>query len=148
MSTRTNSDADDIFSHPERLRFSGEQMAKVQETKRRLEGACKTGCTRVKGGQSKFKFYQFPASVLEPVAQSGRTGQLALLVLMALLKRHFSNGQENPLKLTTKCLESSDISRGQKRRALMFLEKRGFIMIQREPGRNPLVTLPWRPLKE
>jgi hypothetical protein len=146
MSGKSN--AHGLFSNPELLRFSDEQMAKVRESQQRLEEARKTGrMQKTKGGQSKLKFYQFPKEAVWVIIRVGRGGIAAMGVLAVLCEIWFRNNPKcNPIRLTSCSLESYGISRWQKSLGLEILKKAGHITVRKERGKNPLVTLNWLPL--
>jgi hypothetical protein len=103
--------------------------------------------TNVRAGkrQDRYKFHKFPFGLLESIAAVGKNP--TLVVCCALLKLYFDGFGENPVTLTSRCLESLRVSRGQKLRALKILESTEFFTVKREIGKNPLVTLNWLPMK-
>jgi hypothetical protein len=98
-----------------------------------------------KAKRDRHSFHKFPVGLLESVAKTRKDPILA--VCCALLRKHFDGHGENPVFLTSKYLEEYHVSRGQKIRALKFLESTGFFIVGRIMGKNPLITLNWLPLK-
>jgi hypothetical protein len=77
-----------------------------------------------------------------------RRNHTPLGVLFILQELWFTGFKRNPVKLTTCALRKFGISRLRKYRALQLLEEGGFISVERTPGKNPLVTMTWLPIKE
>jgi hypothetical protein len=90
-----------------------------------------------------FQFYMLPAKVLEDIAAETRYPELIILCILNRL--WFRNSCHNPVVLTSRVLANFDVSKYQKHRALKLLEKTGHIAIERTRGKNPRITLNWRP---
>jgi hypothetical protein len=67
--------------------------------------------------------------------------------MAALYEIWYRDNHYNPLALTSKSHRKYGMSPNQKLRALKFLEKSGWVQVERECKKNPLVTLKWLPLK-
>ena len=90
-----------------------------------------------------FHFYQFPSEVLEAVALSAKNP--TLIVLCVLYRLYFKNYFHNPVIITSQTLKKFGLSKYQKLRALKLLEKTGCIAVKWNLGKNPRITLKWRP---
>ena len=99
---------------------------------------------------SGFRFYQFPVKVLDDIlkAANQNTTSAPVAVLLTLHELWFKSFGRNPVQLTSHSLRKFGISRYQKLRALKFLEKTGHITVERNGGKNPLMTLNWLPSRE
>jgi len=92
------------------------------------------------------QFYQFPVDVINAIDRSNYAPVWRLV--HAIYKTWFENRNRNPVKLTSARLAEFQISRGQKSRALKILEQIDQFGVERLEGRNPLVTMKWKPLKD
>jgi hypothetical protein len=113
----------------------------VSQLKGRRKSMLSDGELRCRVQSKEFRFYQFPAKMLERLAIT--TKSPALILLCVLYRLHVRSGR-NPVILTTKILQSFGISRHQKVRALKFLEKADCIAVNWRPRKNPEITLKWR----
>jgi hypothetical protein len=77
-----------------------------------------------------------------------RANWIAFAVVVALHELWFTHpNHNNPVHFTTYNLRRFGLSRQQKWRALVFLERIGQVSIKRiGRGKNPMVTLNWEPL--
>jgi len=81
-------------------------------------------------------FIQVPFYWVERLAgASGQTWHLA----MHLLYLHWKKGRSTPIKLANGMLQIDGIGRTSKWRALVELESRDLIVIERRPGKSPLI---------
>ncbi len=74
-------------------------------------------------------------------------GNVQLAVLMELHHQSFKSDSANPVKLPNRNLKDVGIGHQSKMKALVALEKAGFIRVERSGKSSPLVTLLWRPIK-
>jgi hypothetical protein len=80
---------------------------------------------------------KFPLTWHEPLkGASGQTYRVAL----HLLYLHWK-GKGEPIKLANGMLKEDGVSRYSKRRALVYLERRGVISVERRLSKSPIVTL-------
>ena len=95
----------------------------------------------------KDEFCQFPFSVMADIAKVGRPAGGVVGVLAALYELWFRDNHYNPVKLTSAILRKYRVTPNQKLRALRFLEKSGWVWVERSKGKNPWVTLKWLDIK-
>jgi hypothetical protein len=80
---------------------------------------------------------KYPMTWHEPMKDAhGKTYRVAL----HLLYLHWK-GKGEPIKLANGMLEEDGVSRHAKRRALIYLERRGLITVERRLKRSPIVTV-------
>jgi hypothetical protein len=101
----------------------------------------------VRQAKERRRFCMFPVEVLAAISKAGGSRTAVLGILSALYELWFKQSNRNPIQLTSLSLRKYGVSPDQKLRALQVLEKSGQISIDREPRKNPLVTLKWLPLK-
>ena len=82
-------------------------------------------------------FIMLPFTWLERL--SGASGQVYRLAILLLYRDWKSNGM--PIKLGNGMLQIDGISRRTKWRALVELERRGLIAIERRCGKSPIIRL-------
>jgi hypothetical protein len=82
-------------------------------------------------------FIKVPFSWVERL--SGASGQVIRLALLLLYLHWKSRGA--PIKLANGMLKIDGIGRTTKWRALLELERRGLISIERRPGKSPWVSV-------
>lgn len=71
----------------------------------------------------------------------GRTRSVATVkVALRLLQLHFRD-RGRPVQLGNLALGLVDVSRSQKHRALIELEQRGLVRVERRPRKSPIVTV-------
>jgi hypothetical protein len=92
------------------------------------------------------KYCTFPTEPLEMLVAQKRDATWALLLNITRL--WFFNFQQNPVKLASTEIRGFKVSKNQKARALVALEKSGLIDVERQPRKSPLVTLTWKPVKK
>jgi hypothetical protein len=63
-----------------------------------------------------------------------------LMVALRLLQLHFRD-RGRPIRLGNLALGLVDVSRSQKHRALIELERRGLVRVERRPRKSPIVTV-------
>jgi hypothetical protein len=130
---------------PRNLCGTAEDVAKwqqeeaVERRKREAKGNKLPRYPKTKG----FQFHMFPAGPLEMLAV--RAQYPALAVLCVLSRLWFKNSCHNPVTLTTDAVQNLGLSRHQKRRTLALLEESGLITVEQKNGKNPRITLNWRP---
>jgi hypothetical protein len=95
---------------------------------------------------TRFNHYTFPAKMMEALCAKRQDATLALL--LHLTRIWFRDFQRNPIVLSRAEIDGVKMTRNQKARALAILEESGFVSVEQRPGRSPLVTLNWKPLKE
>jgi hypothetical protein len=126
------------------IRVPPEQIAAWQ-----VEQAAKAETPSSKTKESKrfeLKFYKFPPVVIEALCKAQYWP--AWNVAAAIYKQWYDTFQGNPVKLTSWNLrENYDVSKDQKWRALKILEGTRHYIVERIPGKNPLVTMTWLPRK-
>jgi hypothetical protein len=85
----------------------------------------------------------FPKGILMEIVISGYLP--ALTVLIVLYETCYLDWEhKNPVTLTSESLAEYRITRWQKYKALQVLERQGWIIVLRTPGKNPKVKLNWR----
>jgi hypothetical protein len=83
------------------------------------------------------QFVRVPWPWIEALAGlSGQTYRVALL----LLHQHWKNGGQ-PIKVANAMLKIDAVPAETKRKALLRLEARGLVTVERRPRRSPIVTL-------
>jgi hypothetical protein len=82
-------------------------------------------------------FIMLPFTWLERL--SGAAGQTYALALHLLYRDWKTNGA--PIKLANGMLKIDGIGRTTKHRALVDLERRGLISVERRPGKSPTIRL-------
>jgi hypothetical protein len=93
--------------------------------------------------QRGLEFYQFPKTVVDTLVRANYGPAWALAA--AVYRGWYGDFRKrNPVKLTTALLAEFKISRDQKWRALKVLEQTGQFLVERSPGRNPLVMMKWK----
>ena len=92
------------------------------------------------------KHYIFPADAMETWCAQEKNATLA--VLLNIVRRWFSDYQQNPIKLATTEIRDFRVSKNQKTRALVSLEKAGFITVERRSRKSPMVFLTDVPLSK
>ena len=95
---------------------------------------------------ARFTQYTFPAKLMEALCDRKQDATLALL--LHLTRIWFRDFQRNPVELSRGKIDGLKMTRNQKARALAILEETGFVSVEQRPGRSPLVTLTWKPLKQ
>lgn len=92
-------------------------------------------------------FYPFPKALLDGIVAADYMP--ALIVAMVVYETwYYDYEKRNPVKLTNASLRERGISRDRKRRALRVLENTGQYLVERFPGRNPLVMMKWKLVKD
>jgi hypothetical protein len=80
---------------------------------------------------------KYPMSYIEAMEDaSGKT----FIVILHLLYLHWK-GRGAPIKFANGMLKQGGVSRDTKWRALIYLESRGLITVERRPKRSPIVTV-------
>ncbi len=69
-----------------------------------------------------------------------RKHECGALALVVYLDRQYGMGHD-VIKVSNKALAAWGVGRGQKARTLLVLEKAGLIVVIRQKGRSPLVTI-------
>jgi hypothetical protein len=88
------------------------------------------------------EFYKFPKAVVDALIQVNYMP--AWVLAAAVYKGWFEDFKHrNPVKLTSARLAGFRISKDQKTKGLKFLERTGLFLVERPPGRNPLVMMKW-----
>jgi hypothetical protein len=123
----------------ESLRIPEEELVRPDTHKKKTLGS--------RGPLKEKEFCKFPFRVMASIAKIGRQAGGVVGVMAALYEIWYRGCQYNPVRLTSATLRKYGVSPHQKLRALRFLEKSGCIWVDREHGKNPLVTLKWLPLK-
>jgi hypothetical protein len=100
-----------------------------------------------KARKKKDEFCMFPFRVVTDIAKAGRPAGAVVGVLTALYELWFRGNHYNPVRLTSASLRKYRVTPNQKFRALKFLEKSGWIWIDRTNGKNPWVRLRWLDIK-
>ena len=97
--------------------------------------------------KSGIQFYQFPKAVVDPLTQVNYAPAWALAA--AIYKGWYEDFKKrNPVKLTSALLAEFLVSKKQKSKGLKFLEQSDLFLVERFPGRNPLVTMKWILIKD
>jgi hypothetical protein len=93
------------------------------------------------------EFYQFPQAVVDALVRSNYMPALALAA--AVYKGWYKGFKNpNPVRLTSALLAEFRISRHQKWKALKILEQSDLFLVERSNGRNPLVMMKWKLVKD
>jgi len=88
------------------------------------------------------EFYQFPKAVVDALIQVNYAPAWALTA--AIYKGWYEDFKKrNPVKLTSALLAEFRVSKKQKSKGLKVLEQSDLFLVERFPGRNPLVTMKW-----
>ena len=88
------------------------------------------------------EFYKFPTAVVDALIQVNYAPAWALAA--AVYKSWYEDFKKrNPVKLTSARLAEFRISKDQKTKGLKSLEQTGLFLVERPPGRNPLVMMKW-----
>ena len=95
---------------------------------------------------TRLTYYAYPAKLMEALCDKKQDAILALL--LHLTRIWFRDFQRNPVELSRGKIDGVKMTRNQKARALAMLEETGFVSVEQRPGRSPLVTLNWQPLKQ
>jgi hypothetical protein len=123
---------------PEQFLVSPEDMAAMKEPPIRSPRKSK---------RRGIEFYQFPKAVVDALTQVNYAPAWALAA--AIYKGWYEDFQKrNPVKLTSALLAEFLVSRKQKSKGLKFLEQSDLFLVERFPGRNPLVTMKWILIKD
>jgi hypothetical protein len=128
----TTMDSSDFLVSPEEIAAMKNQQA-VKPIARRSEW--------------KIGYIPFPMAVLEALIRTNYMPALALAIAVYVgwyKDRH----HRNPVKLTSALLAKFPISRKQKEKGLKFLGESGQFLVERFPGRNPLVLMKWKLTKD
>ena len=131
---------------PDNLRIDPEDFVKTAQAEPEINGRA----VRRTLDEKNFKFYQFPVWVFDQILEKNADFNRAdLAVLLALHRLWFKNHMRvphNPVKLTAESMRKYGVSRWQKYRALEKLEKACVIRVEDRTGKNPMITLLWRPI--
>jgi hypothetical protein len=93
------------------------------------------------------EFYQFPKVVVDALARANNAPAWALAA--AVYKGWYKDRKHrNPVKLTSTLLVEFGVSKDQKFRALKILEETGQFLVEHSRGRNPLVMMKWKLVKD
>jgi hypothetical protein len=123
---------------PEQFLISPEEIASTVKNPREKSSR------KPKGG---IQFYQFPKAVVDALTQVNYAPAWALAA--AIYKGWYEDFKKrNPVKLTSALLAEFLVSKKQKSKGLKFLEQSDPFLVERFPGRNPLVTMKWILIKD
>jgi hypothetical protein len=129
---RTTIDPDNFRISPEEIR-AAEKSLMTKAVGRKPKG--------------EIQFYLFPKSVLEELVHCN--SKTALLIALAVYKAWYCDFKKrNPVKLTSALLAEFRISKDQKFRALKILSKMPQFLVEHSNGRNPLITMKWKLIKD
>ncbi len=121
----------------DRFRLSPEDLAKFQKPPLPKSGKPQKG----------IQFYQFPKAVVDALIQVNYAPTWALAA--AIYKGWYEDFKKrNPVKLTSALLAEFRVSKRQKSKGLKLLEQSALFLVERFPGRNPVVTMTWIPIKD
>jgi hypothetical protein len=130
----------DPFS-PEQLKsLTPEQVTKLLKTQAK---SSPKSPRKLKRGIEFYRLEKALSDALKPVEHAS-----VWRLVLAILQAHFDGFEKNPVKLTSALLAEFRISRYQKLRGLRILERTGLFCVERASGRNPLVTMKWKPIKK
>ena len=97
--------------------------------------------------KKEIEFYQFPKAVVDALIQANYAPAWALAA--AIHKGRYEDFKKrNPVKLTSALLAEFRVSKKQKSKGLRLLEQTDLFLVERFPGRNPLVTMKWILIKD
>jgi hypothetical protein len=128
---------------PDEFRMSPEEMAAMKQP------TTKSSPPRKSKRESKgeIEFYLFPKAVVDALGRANYAPAWALVA--ALLKGYYNDFKKrNPVRLTSALLAEFRVSKKQKSKGLKFLEQSDLFLVERFPGRNPLVTMKWMLIKD
>jgi hypothetical protein len=93
------------------------------------------------------QFYQFPTAMVDVLV---RTNYAPAWRLAAAVYKGWYKGYKNPnpVRLTSALLIEFRISRYQKWKALRILEQSDLFLVEHSRGRNPLVMMKWKRIKD
>jgi hypothetical protein len=124
---------------PKRYVLSSEEIAALKELPAKLPSSRKS--------KHEIQFYQFPTAMVNVLV---RTDYAPAWRLAAAVYKGWYKGYKNPnpVKLTSALLTEFRISKDQEWKALKILEQSGLFLVERFPGRSPLVMMKWKLVKD
>jgi hypothetical protein len=124
---------------PSDFRVSPEEMAALKE-----QPAAKPIPRKSK---NEIRFYQFPGAVVDALIQANYAPAWALAA--AVYKGWYKGFKNpNPVRLTSALLAEFRIMRRQKWKALKILDQSGLFLVEHSRGRNPLVMMKWKLIRD
>jgi hypothetical protein len=112
------------------------------KTKRPPEGETKPSSRRHAPARTKVKFIRLPHTWARRL-RDYRVNATGWYLLVELDRLIHEPGKGNPVKLSTKALESMGLSLWAAKRALYQLERAGAVTVTRWRGRAPLIDATW-----